>query len=235
MNRRIGLLAVALVVALFGTAAVFTYVSRMEARTLAGAEPVSVLVAAAQIPSGTSGDSVAASKLVEVVSMPRKAVPEGALTTLDGIGSQTLASDVYAGEILLRAKFADNRARTGALLIPKGRLAVAVQLGDPQRVAGFVLPGSEVAVFNSAEDGTRLLLPRVSIIAVGDATLKPVTTEGKQAEEPVPTAIMTLALTQAEAEKVVHATNTGSLYFGLLSADSQTGPSAGVNTANLYS
>ncbi|MFP5219099.1 MAG: Flp pilus assembly protein CpaB [Actinomycetes bacterium] len=237
MSRRFGLLSVAILVALLGTAAVFSYVSKVEAKTLAGAEPVDVLVAAQQLPSGTSADALAASKLLEVRSVPRKAVPEGALTTLEGIGAQTLVSDVYAGEMLLRAKFADSTARTGALTIPKDRIAVAVELGDPQRVAGFVVPGAEVAVFNTTEESTRLLLPRASVIAVGAATLRPVAeTDGEPAEgaEPVATAIMTLALTQAEAEKIVHATSTGSLYFGLLSADSVTAPSAGVTTANLY-
>lgn len=235
MTRRFGLLLAAILVALFGTAAVFSYVSKIETNTLAGAEPVDVLVAAQQIPSGTSAEALAASELLEVRSVPRKAVPEGALTTLDGIGAQALVSDVYAGEMILRAKFADATARTGALTIPKGKIAVSVQLADPQRVAGFVLPGSEVAVFNTLEDGTRLLLPRASVIAVGAATLRPSQEQDQAADATVPTAIMTLALTQAEAEKVVHATSTGALYFGLLSADSQTGPSPGVTTTNLYS
>ena len=36
---------------------------------------------------------------------------------------------------------------SGALPIPSGKVAMSVQLGDPQRVAGFVKPGSEIAVF----------------------------------------------------------------------------------------
>jgi pilus assembly protein CpaB len=250
MTRRLGLLAVALVVALLGTFAVFSYVSQVEAKTLAGAEPVDVLVAAERLASGTSGAAVAKGQLATLVSMPRKSVPEGALTALDEVGSQTLVSDVFAGEVLLRAKFADQTARTGDLLIPKDKIAVSVELGDPQRVAGFVVPGSEIAIFATVEKTpetgdqeataqdpggpqTRLLLPRTSVIAVGPATLRPAAEEAEE-EEAVPTAVLTVAVTQEEAERLVHGIQTGELYLGLLSTTSKTGPSQGVTTTSLF-
>ncbi len=261
MSRRIGLLAVALVVALLGTFAVFSYVSRVEARTLTGAEPVDVLVASERLTAGTSGSSVSKAQLVELVSMPRKSVPEGALTSLDQVAAQSLVSDVFAGEVLLRAKFADQTARTGDLVIPKDHIAVSVELGDPQRVAGFVVPGAEVAIFatvdkvvgsaaatavQTSEDSatvdveaeadsqyTRLLLPRTSVIAVGPATLRPAT-ETVEGEEAVAKAVLTVAVTQADAERLVHGAQTGQLYLGLLSTTSKTGPSTGVTTTSLF-
>ena len=250
MNRRAGLLAAALVVALLGTFAVFSYVSKVEADTLAGAEPVDVLVATERLTAGTSGEAAAKSQLVELVSMPRKSVPEGALTSLESVGAQSLVSDVFAGEVLLRAKFADQTARTGNLVIPKDQIAVSVELGDPQRVAGFVVPGSEIAVFATvdgkpadaaaggepaAEDDryTRLLLPRTSVIAVGPATLRPAA-EKSEDEEQVAKAVLTLAVTQADAERLVHASQTGELYLGLLSTTSKTGPGTGVSTTTLF-
>ena len=263
MSRRVGLLAVALCIALVGTFAVFSYVSKVEARTLTGAEPVDVLVAAERLISGTSGAAVAKGKLVELVSMPRKSVPEGALTTLESVGSQTLVSDVFAGEVLLRAKFADQTARTGDLVIPKDKLAVAVELEDPQRVAGFVVPGSEVAIFatiekktasatatavqtseNSAtvdvdaevdDSYTRLLLPRTSVIAVGPATLRPTTGEDEDGEaDAVTKAVLTVAVTQEDAERLVHGAQKGELYLGLLSTTSKTGPGTGVTNTSLF-
>ena len=247
MSRRLGLLATALVVAMLGTFAVFSYVSKVETKTLAGAEPVDVLVAAERLTAGTSGRSASDGKLVELVTMPRKSVPEGALTSLDQVGTQTLVSDVFAGEVMLKAKFADQTARTGELLIPKDKLAVSVELGDPQRVAGFVVPGSEVAIFvtitptaneggGEAEQLTRLLLPRTSVIAVGPATLRPQAADAKKddSEEAVATAVMTLAVTQPEAERLVHGVQTGELYLALLSTTSKTGPGVGVSTISLF-
>jgi pilus assembly protein CpaB len=250
MSRRIGLLAVALVVALLGTTAVFSYVSKVEAKSLTGAEPVDVLVASERLASGTTGTAVAASKLVQLVPMPRESVPEGALTSLDAVAAQSLVSDVFAGEVLLRAKFADQTAQTGNLVIPKDKIALAVSLGDPQRVAGFVVPGSEVAIFltvandagtsdgGAAQDSTvtRLLLPRTSVIAVGPSTLQPV--ESAEAAQPdddvVAKAILTVAVTQKEAERLVHATQSGSLYLGLLSGSSKTAPDSGITNSNLF-
>ncbi len=248
MKRRIGLLAVALCIALVGTFAVASYVGQVEAKTLAGAEPVDVLVAGEQLPSGTTGAAVAEGKLAQLVSMPRKSVPEGALTELDGVSGQALVSDVFAGEVLLRAKFADQTARTGDLLIPKDLIAISVELGDPQRVAGFVVPGSEVAIFatveqtstapveDSAAEGplTRLLLPRTSVIAVGPATLRPADEDAEVAEEQVATAVLTVAVTQTDAERLVHSAQQGELYFGLLSPTSKTGLGTGVTNTSLF-
>ncbi len=262
MSRRIGLLAFALVVALLGTAAVFSYVSRVESRALAGAKPVDVLVAKERITAGTSAADALKRELVELTTLPRRAVPEGALSTVEDSGSGTLVSDMFAGEVLLKSKFAEQAARTGELLIPKEKIALSMEFDDPERVAGFVVPGSEVAVFatlpqmsgsataTATQDGngqrvdvkasvdndiTRLLLPRVSVIAVGPATLRPkAKSKDEGDDESVATTILTVAVSQDEAERLVHAKRTGELYLGLLNTNSKTGPGAGVSNTTLF-
>jgi pilus assembly protein CpaB len=263
MTHRIGLLAGALVVALLGTMAVLSYVNRVEASAIADAQPVDVLVARDRIASGTTGAVAAQRKLVELVKLPRKAVPEGALSSLDKVDEQSLVSDVFAGEVLLAAKFATQTARTGDLLIPKDKIAVSVELEDPQRVAGFVVPGSEVAVFATIkkveatakatashvsatsatvsvqaegdDDYTSLLLPRASVIAVGPATLRAADNgKKKKSKDEVTTAVLTLAVDQQDAQRLVHSAQTGDLWFGLLSSTSKTGPANGVSNANLF-
>ncbi len=261
MKRRIGLLAAALMVALLGTAAVFSYVTRVEANALSGAEPVDVLVATEQIPAGTTANDAVKNKLVQLSSFPRRAVPEGALTEVGDVGSQTLVSDMFAGEVLLRDKFANQTAQTGELLIPKDKIAISVELKDPQRVAGFVVPGSEVAVFatvdrmsgkattTARQDGdeaqvdveaqvdqkhTEVLLPRTSVIAVGPSTLRPQAEKQEGEDEPVAKTVLTVAVTQQEAERLVHSVQTGDLYFGLLNGTSKTGPGTGVTNTTLF-
>ncbi len=151
MSRRIGLFLAALLIAVIGTGAVFSYVSRVEAQAIAGSEPIDVLVAVARIPAGTTAGGAVTGKLVELRSLPRRAVPEGAMSDAKAVGSKTLVSDVFPGEVLLKSKYADQTARTGELIIPREKIAVSVELNDPQRVAGFVVPGSEVAVFVTIE------------------------------------------------------------------------------------
>jgi pilus assembly protein CpaB len=128
---------------------------------------------------------------------------------------------------------------TSALPIPGDNLGVSVQLGDPQRVAGFVQPGSEVAVFATTQRGdeqaTFMLLPRVTVLAVGPTaiTTTSTTADGTTNTEQVPNAILTLALDQREAERMIQAQSEGELYFGLLTPDSRTAPSGGVTSQDL--
>jgi pilus assembly protein CpaB len=82
---------------------------------------------------------------------------------------------------------------------------------------------------------TRMLLPRTSVIAVGPATLRAEAAETKDAKkEVITTAVLTVAVTQEDAERLVHSTQTGELYFGLLSSTSQTGPGTGVSNTTLF-
>ncbi len=133
---------------------------------------------------------------------------------------------------------------------------MSVQLDDPSRVAGFVTPGSKVAIFLSADSTlsvsaggaaaagetgetgfTRLLLPQVDVIGVGDTTLLSTTktdVTGSQTTEQIPKTILTLSLTQTQAEQVIFAARNGTLTFGLLNDKSVVRPGAGVVAQNLF-
>jgi pilus assembly protein CpaB len=246
MKRRVGLLLAALIVALFGTSAVYAYVNRVEAKTVDAGSPVNVLVAAAQIPAGTTGAVVSQNKLVKVTTVPKRNVPAGALTDLSAVSNKQLAADVFPGEILLAARFTDRtQAQTGALAIPANRIAISAQFANPQRVAGYVVPGSEVAVFDTeagatgatgtqaATAHTGVILNRVQVIAVGPTVLQ--TNGSTAAAQPAgDTTILTLALTQVQAEKLVLAQQTGKLYLGLLSDKSTVAVGTGVTADELY-
>jgi pilus assembly protein CpaB len=128
------------------------------------------------------------------------------------------------------------------LAIPTDTLAVSVQLADPARVAGFVVPGSDIAVLATWEekpagDGetithTAVILPRVQVIAVGPSTLERDGGTGAGAQQ-VPTAILTLALAQKEAEKLVLAQKVGELYLGLVSENSAVAADGGITNDTL--
>ena len=128
------------------------------------------------------------------------------------------------------------------LAIPKDELAIAVELGDPNRVAGFVAPGSEVAVFVTLDDAagnpkTQLLLSRSTVIAVGPTTVSTVTTTqdtGDQNVEEISRAILTLALSQSDSQKIIYAQSQGDLYFGLLNDSSQVRPAKPTSSGNLF-
>lgn len=257
MNRRFVLFAVAFLVALAGTGAVYGYVSQLETRAVADQQPIRVLVAKVLIPAGTLGGALG-TDLVEVKSFARASVPENALLDLAGFETFQLLSDTYPGEVLLAAKFAPEAPpNSGALTIPEGKLAVSLTLDDPRGVAGFVTPGADVAIFdtydvtqptaggpappsdNEESRATRLLLERITVLAVGptvkqsagDAAPPP---EDSGAGAQIGSVALTLAVSQAEAEKLINAAETGSLWFGLLSKTSQTAPSEGVDSSSRF-
>lgn len=241
MGRRTILLIAALVVAALGTALVFMYANRADERAQAGTEQVDVLVATAGIAAGTTGAAVAESGTVELRTLPAASVPPGALSDLTPVTELITISSIFDGQVLIEPMFGTQQAASGALTLPEGKVAVAISLGDPQRVAGFVNPGSEVAIFRTgtpaadpAADAdtpaptpeTNLLLDRVQVIAVGPTTISSTTTtEGQTTNtEAIPTAILTLALDQEQAQKVILSTTDGQMYFALLDKESALDP-----------
>ena len=156
---------------------------------------------------------------------------------------------LYVGEQVVAEKFGTTGAES-RITIPPKTMAISLQLTDPQRVAGFVSPGSTVAVFASlgtscASGGTegvepqiRLLLPEVSVIGVGQTGVSATTTTaadtGDEVIEQIPTTILTMALDQADAERVMLASQTSCLSLGLLSDTSIAALSAGLTFTDLF-
>ncbi len=149
MGRRTILLIAAIVVAALGTALVFLYANRAEDLALQGQAPVEVLVATTGIQSGTSGSAISEAGAVELKKLPAASVPADALSDLTPVAELLTLGSVFEGQVLLQPMFGTPQEASGGLALPEGKMGVSVELSDPQRVAGFVKPGSEVAVFVS--------------------------------------------------------------------------------------
>ena len=241
MGRRTVLLIAALVVAALGTALVFLYVNNLESEANDGAKLVKVLEATQQVASGTTAGDASAAGAFELVEIPQSAVVDGALSDISVISEQVALAPVFPGQQILTQMFGTQVA-TGGLGVPRNQLAISVQLGDPNRVAGFVQPGSKVAVFSTIDgaDGdseTRILLTSADVIAVGATTLVTQTTTddtGESTTEEIPRAILTLALDQQDAQRVIFAQEQGPLYFGLLPEDANVRDGSPTNSQNLF-
>ena len=122
-----------------------------------------------------------------------------------------LLQPVSAGQILFSANLVEKMPQIGPLTIPQGLMAVTVELSDPARVAPFLRPGAEVAVFNTVElDATRsglttsttkIVLDRVLVVGVGSTTTNPTQEQNQSGEQSIPVALVTLAVTQARSEE----------------------------------
>jgi pilus assembly protein CpaB len=247
MGRRSILLVVAALVAVLGSGLVFVYVKGADARAMKDQAPVHVLKAVAQIEPGETLDQAQQAGKLELQDVPAEQVLDGALSTIGDIGSEVAVSRIYPNEQITSAKFG-SAGDEDVLTLPEGTVAISVNLSDTGRVAGFVTPGTEVALFvngavgpNGAETA-RLLLPSVEVVAVAQATVTSTATAtagvapdpAAATTEQLPRTLVTLAVSQDDAERVLFASTHGELAFGLRTKDSKVKPGAGVTVGNLF-
>jgi len=241
MGRRTVLLMVAVVIAAVGVALIFFYVAGVQNRANHNAQLVKILVAKGDISPGVSASQAQQDGMFEQQEIPAGLFPPGGVSTIDPIADQVALGQIYTGQQIVAPMFGDP-SQTATLAIPKGKLALSVQLQDPNRVAGFVVPGSNVAVFATVSSGggskTQLLLNNAGVIGVGPTTTNTTTTtqnsSNDQTTEQVPTTILTLALDQQQAQKVVFAQTEGNLYLALLTESSTVRRSGPTTNGNLF-
>lgn len=248
MARRSVLLIVAVLIALVGTSLIVLYVQGIDARATEGQELVEVLTATDVIDAGEDVAAAQEAGKFEKTQVRRSDMVEGALTSTSSITDLVAVGTIYPGEQILAKKFG-NLGDAGTLVIPDDKLAVSVELTDPERVAGFVNPGSEVAIFVSADpvlykpDGkeqklaqyTGLLLPKVEVVGVGTTSIAARTTTSEEGEETeqVARTILTVAVDQEQAEKLIYADRNGDISFALLTGDSVVAANAGVRAVDI--
>jgi pilus assembly protein CpaB len=250
MARRSMLLIVAILIAALGTAMIVLYVRGIDDRATQGQELVEVLTATAVIEAGETVSAAQEAGKFEAKQVRREDMVAGALDSTENITELVALGTVYPGEQIISDRFG-TLGSIENLVIPDDKMAVSIELTDFERVAGFVNPGSEVAIFGSAAtpvrrlpDGTeqtlsavtRIILTRVPVIGVGttSVTSTTITTDGgEQVTEAVPRTIITVAVTQEEAEKLVLADRTTELTFALLGAETDSRDKAGVNPVDI--
>lgn len=263
MSRRILLIASTLLLAVLGTVAVLVYVGQADKRAVAGKQAVFVLVAEKKVAAGTTAGAAQRDGLLRTVVMPAETVPAGAVSDVGADLTDLVAGgDIEPGRLVLREMFVARQAQTGGLALAGGKIAVSVSVAGAQRVAGYVQVGSKVAVFdtfNVAEarpgspagdslqqrqhtynQATRLLLESVEVLAIGQPAAAG-DGSGKQAGlgsgstgGVADAVLVTVAVDQGDAEKLIHAAQTGAIYLALRTDTSKTAPGAGVDNRTVF-
>ena len=237
-------MVVAVLVAALGSALVFLYTKGADTRAEERFDTVEVLRATAVIAPGEKIEDAQAAGKLALQAVSQDSLLDGYQTTTDALAGTVSLGTIYPGEQIITAKFGASAAPQSALQIPDNLLSATVNLTDPARVAGFVNPGSEVAVFFSGSDPqtgqsfTRMLFERVTVIAVGSTTPVSTTTTdetGTAVTEQLPRTLITLALDQRQVEKVMFAASSGELSFALLTEKSTVQPGPAVDASNLFS
>jgi pilus assembly protein CpaB len=263
MNRRIGLVVIAVVLAAIGAVAVYSYAHNADKRAVAKTRSTTVLYAQRQVPVGMTWGAAVKGSYFKQEKVPVDSSPTSALASTDvSIPLDYVAtSDIGAGQIAVREMFGERQAKTGILAIPKGMQAVTVSLQTNADVAGFVQNGSEIAVygtfkvkggdttavkngtFGGANNGdpqlvvTKLLLARASVIAASQGApsdLNGPNNATQTSNNNSDTILVTLALNQADSERIILAQATGQLYLSLLSSDSVTNVDGGTLNVGIF-
>lgn len=243
MDRRKILLVVAVLVAALGAALVFLYVRSADDRAEEKFVTVEALRATVTIAAGESIDDAFAAQKMALQSVPNDQLLTGYQNSIAGLSGRVALTTIYPGEQIVDAKFGATSAVASTLQIPDGKIAISVNLTDPARVAGFVSPGSNVAIFLNATDDvdgkayTRMLMGPVTVLGVGSTTPVSTTTTdetGVATTEQLPRTLLTLALDQTEAERVLYAQGNGELAFALLTDESTVTPGPPITATDLF-
>jgi pilus assembly protein CpaB len=242
-RNKVVLLAAAVGIAAAGTGLTALYVNDASSPATAHEDLVKVLTATSVIPVGETAAQAQSEGKLALTPVPRSSVVTGAVTSVDTMGDQVALAAIYPGEQILALKFGTTVASNQVLPVPKGMLAISVELSDPGRVAGFATPGSHVVIFVSVTTDSgaavssfsRILVSDVEVIGAGPTTiLSPAddSTDNSDAGE-VPKTVLTVALDQRDAERVVFASNNDILTFGLMSSTTKITPHLAVHQLDL--
>jgi pilus assembly protein CpaB len=252
MDRRRLLLILAVFVAVIGTALVFIYVRGADSRAQKSVADVMALQATSNIAAGETYDAALAAGKVSMQPIPQNVLDKntGYQTSVDALKGKLAAVPIFAGQVIITSQFGSTvQSSSSSLAIPKGMIAISVNLTDPDRVAGNIQNGQQVAIFvtgslqkskggasttTSDIQATRLLLPKVTVLNVGSPQPPTTTTStdstGTQTTEQLPRTLLTIAVTQKDAQKVIVASKALELTFGLITADSNVKPGPGTST-----
>lgn len=252
-----------LVLALVAAVLLWRYVRAADQRALEGATIVDVFVATAGIAEGTTTQTAVQQDLIEVDQVPNDVRPPGAVTNIEDLNGLAAAAPIQPGAILQLGMFADpTELATQFRELREGEVAISLQVGIPEGVAGNLSQGDQVAIITHIDaqlatttvttgpDGgvieateqpevsvtTSQYLTDAEILSVGQRVAT-TTAEGETApqnQQDTGSTLVTLAVTLEDAERLVFANNEGIFHFTLLPEGAELGDTPGVTFDSLF-
>jgi Flp pilus assembly protein CpaB len=146
MNYRVKNIGIA--VALAALAAILTsvYVVNYKRHVQNGENKVPVYVAAKDIPAGTSGAEVVDQHMLRKVTVPKKAIVAGAISSPEQLSQYIATQDVYEGEQVSTRRFAPPKEQGIRAQIKGTQRAYQVEGDKHQLMAGTLKAGDHIDV-----------------------------------------------------------------------------------------
>jgi Flp pilus assembly protein CpaB len=233
------MLLVAVVLAAVAGIGAYSYLTSAQDRANKKAALVQVYVVTHDIPKGLTGQQAIDGGYIKLSKIQAAFRPATALNSLDVIRPQIALTTLAANTVLVTGQFVEANLpifrRT--TLIPKGKVAVTVQLDQVHGGAGIIIPGDKVNLVieyknttlgggTGAGGGTgngplqdKVLYQNVDILFIG-TTAAPQPGETTAVTNPG-SSLITFAVPQPAAEKIVLAAEKGAIYLNMLPPDNQ--------------
>lgn len=242
-SSRLATMLVAVVLAVGAAAAVVLYVSRYKADVTKQQAAATVLVAAKDIPVGTSGEKAVSDGYVESVKIQVSAKAPTAVASGDELTGRVASQVVYAGAQILSEQFPPKPNNLTSLTVKGSYRAVQVPLDTSRGIVPTLKEGDHVDVLASFTVTPIVIDPKTklpSASAVGqpvpvtvtllrgiEVLAIPDTSEDQSSSSTGNTGSANtgnssgapqyalLALTDADAQKVVYAAENGKIWLTL--------------------
>jgi Flp pilus assembly protein CpaB len=249
MRSRGLVVALALLLAVGATAAVFLYVSGVKDNALSSGEVTTVIVATQPVAANSSLNPLIDQGVFVPSTIPQSAAVQGAVTSLDQLRDRTAVSPILANEQIPAERLSGGQqAQGGALGTCDSCVALTVRVDGPNGVGGEIHQGDNVSLYATFQglkvfSGVRDLLASLqgkggpqavqptqttelpSFTMTVEPTVKVLKVENPTVSDPnngktsEGSVTLTLDVPKQDAEFVVYTMEQGSLWFGLLPPD----------------
>jgi Flp pilus assembly protein CpaB len=218
MNYRAKNITIAVGLAALAAILTSVYVVNYKRHVQHGEGKVTVLVAARDIPAGTSGAEIVDQNMLKEQTVPRKAIVAGAISSPDQLSTYVATQDVYEGEQVTTRRFSPPKEQ-GIRSMIKGTQRAYELSGEPhQLLAGTLKDGDYVDIVGTWQDPesvqhhvSRVILRNLLVMRAPDGTGG----EEKLTSPNSGSSSVQLRLTDAQAQKLLFVQQVGEFYLVL--------------------
>jgi Flp pilus assembly protein CpaB len=145
MRSRGLVVAIAIVLAVAAAAAVVLYTQGVKSEAEQGSNLTPVIVSIQDIPANQQLDPLIDQSAFREARVPRDALVQDAVTSIDQLRGQTTSAQIFANEQIPMSRLSEGEINNVG--VSEGHVAVSVELDSPQGGIGTIQPGDDVTVY----------------------------------------------------------------------------------------